>query len=216
MKHGMLRSTHIFIDILPIIQCIWTRQCIWIRIIHITKIIPTRSSPLWHRIRLTFSMEVFSEFYIEPIWNGCKWRLPIPCWFVFLNGRKCERKTRINDEFPSDSIINLRKYLSSDNQFSHFSMTQHPHSIFSFFWITLQDIRKIHIGCLRYICNMRKFFHVFDRKMNKGNWFSPIPLTRKEPISELVVYFFMTKSFDLCFLCEGLASFRRLFSIKLS
>lgn len=71
----------------------------------------------------------------------------------------------------------------------------------------------------------RTFFCVFDprefriiliRNMDEWDRFPPVSLTGKEPITELVVHFFLSESFFFCFFCEDTASITRSESIVFS
>lgn len=73
MKHGMLCPSYIFIDDSPVVHRLTTCECLAIFIIHIAEIIPAASSPLRHRIGLTFPREISGKFYIYPFWYGRKW-----------------------------------------------------------------------------------------------------------------------------------------------
>lgn len=63
---------------------------------------------------------------------------------------------------------------------------------------------------------MWKFFDILYREMNEWYRLAPVSLTRKKPIAEFVVYFFVSETFDLGFFCENLSSFSGSESVEFS
>lgn len=179
MQNCMFSTSYVLIDHPPIIHRISTRKSFGIFIIHIPQIIPTTSSPLRHSIGFTIPCEIFCKMYCNPFWNSRKWRLTITRWLIFLYLRKEERKRRVNNELSGESLINTRIFYPVDHKIFFFS---------SNFYISHRPLktRKLQIILMGY--------------MNKRNRFTPIPLSRKKPVSKFIIGFLMTKTFFLCFL----------------
>jgi hypothetical protein len=77
MKYGMLSTANIAIHFSPIFHDGRIDDGLGIFWIHIPQIIPARTSPLRHRVGLSFSNEIISESYIDPIRNSRKRGLSI-------------------------------------------------------------------------------------------------------------------------------------------
>ena len=80
----MFCSANVTIYFSPIFYYFWIYDGMRIHRIHKAEIVPTRASPLRHSVRLSFSDEIISQSYINPLRDSRKRGLAITRWFIFL------------------------------------------------------------------------------------------------------------------------------------
>jgi hypothetical protein len=196
MEYSMLCSSDVFIHHTPVFESLSTGKGGWIFWIHVAQIVPTTSSPLGHSISFPFSSEVISKSNIHPLRNGRKWRLSIPCWFIFLHFWECEGEMWIEDYLCIESIKNLRIFTPINEKI--------------LFVISRNNTRS------RWCKSSWKGLILLLIDMNDRNRFTPVSLTREKPITEFVIDFLFPKSFFFCFFCENTTSIRRSKSVVLT
>jgi hypothetical protein len=93
MEYGVLSSSDVFIDHSPVFECFTARESLMILGVHIAEIVPARSSPLRHRVRLSFPHEILCEPHMYPFTHGNERRIPISGWLISIHFWKGERET---------------------------------------------------------------------------------------------------------------------------
>ena len=182
VENSMLSATDVTIHFAPIFHHSWINYCLTIRRIHKTEIVPARTCPLGHGVRLSFPCEIISQANIDPFRNRRKRGFPITWWFIFFYFWEFQREIPIRQEPAGDSS---REF--AENCISFFE------------YISIEP------AIIGFTC--RKWLFIFIPNMNQWNRLTPVSLTRENPISEFVIRYLFAESFFFCFFIENISGF---------